>query len=142
MGSCYNSIVVKAPIDTVWSTVRDFHDLSWAKGVATKVDVVGDVKGDRAGAKRVLNDAFHETLLEVSEATHTVRYSIDDGPGPVAKDQVRNYIGTLKLFAVTMDYTTFVEWTSSYDSANPDAVGELCNPVYHALLQALKAHVE
>ena len=142
MGSCYNSIVVEAPIDTVWSTVRDFHDLSWAKGVATKVDVVGDVKGDQAGAKRIINDAFHETLLEVNADTHTVRYIIDDGPGAVAKDQVKNYIGTLKLFTVTADGTTFVEWTSSYDSADPDAVGELCNPVYQALLQALKSHVE
>lgn len=142
MGSCYNTTVIAAPIDKVWSTVRDFHDLSWAKGVAEKVDVVGDKKGDQIGAKRVLNDAFAETLLELSDLNHTIQYSIDDGPGPVAKDQVKNYIGTVRLFAVTSDNTTFVEWASRYDSPDDKAVGELCDPIYVALLNALKAHCE
>ena len=140
MGECYNTITVNAPIDKVWQTVRNFHDLSWAKGVVEKTEVVGSLSGDQLGAQRVLNDAFHETLVTLSDLEHRVEYSIDDGPGPVAKDQVRNYIGHLSLFPVTADNTTFVEWTSTYDSPDSGAVGELCNPIYQALLGALRQH--
>ena len=48
-----------------------------------------------------------------------MRYSIDDGPGPLAKDQVENYVGILKLVPVTADDTTFAEWTSSSDEGRP-----------------------
>ena len=142
MGKCYNTIVVNAPIDEVWATVRDFHDLSWAKGVVEKTEVVGELKGNQVGAKRLLNDVFHETLRTLSDLRHLVEYSIDDGPGPVSKDQVRNYTGHVKLHEVTTDNTTFVEWTSNYDSPDSRAVGELCNPIYQALLQALKVHFD
>ncbi len=142
MGTCYNTLIVNAPIDKVWKTVRDFHDLSWAKGVAEKVEVVGEQKGDQIGAKRVLNDAFHETLLELSDLTHTVQYRIDDGPGPLSQDSVKNYIGTLRLYPVTSDNATFAEWSSRYDSPDDAAGGEFCNPIYVALLGALKAHCE
>lgn len=141
MGQCYNTIVVNAPVDRVWSTVRDFHDLSWAKGVIESLEVVGDKKGDQIGARRLLNGAFHETLLELSDIEHRIQYRIDDGPGPIAKDAVRNYIGTLRLLPVTSDDRTFVEWTSRYDSPDSAAVGEFCNPIYQAFLKALKTHL-
>ena len=141
MGKCYNTITVKAPIDKVWKAVRNFHDLSWAKGVIEKVDAVGNIKGDQIGAKRVLNDAFHETLLELNNAEHRIEYRIDDGPGPVSKDTVKNYIGSVKLTPGEADNTTFVEWSSRYESAQDAAVGEFCNPIYQALLKALDSHV-
>ena len=140
MGKCYNTIVVNAPVEKVWSTVRDFHDLSWAKGVVEKTEIVGELKGDQVGAKRILNDAFHETLRTLSDLNYLVEYSIEDGPGPVAKDQVRNYTGHVQLYSVTADNSTFVEWTSKYDSPDNAAVSELCDPIYVALLQALRAH--
>ena len=140
MGSCYNSVVINAPCDKVWESIRNFHDMSWAFGVITKTDAVGDTPGDRVGAKRVLNDLFHETLLSVDAQQKTFSYQIDDGPGPVASDAVQNYIGTVRLLPVTADDTTFVEWTSSYESPDNAAVGELCNPIYQALLQALHKH--
>ena len=140
MGQCYNTITVSAPIDTVWKAVRDFHNLSWAQGVVEKVDVVGELAGNQIGAKRIINGVFYETLVTLSELDHVVEYSIDDGPGPVAKDQVRNYIGHLRLYPITAENTTFVEWTSTYDSPDSAAVGELCNPIYQALLEALRTH--
>ena len=60
---CYNSIVINKPADEVWKAFKDFHDLSWAKNVITKVDKVGGKSLNEIGAKRILNDAFHETLL-------------------------------------------------------------------------------
>jgi hypothetical protein len=141
MGKCVNSVVVNAPVDKVWAAIRNFHDLSWATGVVEKCEVVGELGGDQIGAKRVLNDAFHETLHGLNDLDHTIQYSIDDGPGPVAKDAIRNYVGHVQLSPITTNDTTYVLWTSSYDSPNDSAVGELCNPVYQALLNALAKHL-
>ncbi len=141
MGKCHNSIVVAAPIDKVWATIRNFHELGWATGVIEKTDVVGDLAGDQIGTQRVLNDAFHETLRGLDDVNYTIQYTIDDGPGPVAKAEVSSYVGTVQLHAVTTDNTTLVVWTSEYTSNNDSAVGELCNPVYKGLLGALQSHL-
>jgi len=39
---CYNSIVIDAPAEKVWDVLRNFHELSWARNVITKVEIVGD----------------------------------------------------------------------------------------------------
>lgn len=140
MGQCYNSTVINADCESVWNTLRDFHQLDWAAGVVNKVEVVGSAGGTDVGARRVLNDAFHETLMTLDDQARTLSYSIDDGPGPVASDAVDNYVGTVRVTPVTDSDQTFVEWSSSYDSPNDTAVGELCNPIYRALLGALGKH--
>ncbi|MGB0911698.1 MAG: SRPBCC family protein [Nitrospirales bacterium] len=140
MGKCYNSVVVNAPCEQVWETLRQFHDLSWAVGVVTSVDKVGELEGDQVGAKRIFNGIFHETLVSLDENERTFIYSIDDGPGPVVKGAVSNYLGAARVLPITENNTTFVEWQSTYDSPDAAAVGELCNPIYQALLNALKKH--
>ncbi len=141
MGHCYNSTVVDSSIENTWATMQDFHDMSWAEGVVTSAERIGDIPGTEIGAQRVLNGVFHETLQSVDGANYTFSYSIDDGPGPVASDVVDDYIGTVKLHPVTDTNQTLVVWTSSYKSNQEDAVAELCNPIYRALLAALKAHL-
>ncbi|MCU7892380.1 MAG: SRPBCC family protein [Candidatus Thiodiazotropha sp. (ex Ustalcina ferruginea)] len=64
MPSTDQSIVVNAPIAEVWKRFSNFHDLSWAKKVINKNLKVGYRDGDCVGAKRILNDVFHETLVE------------------------------------------------------------------------------
>jgi hypothetical protein len=142
MGRCVNSVVVGAPADAVWTVLRNFHQMDWAKGVVERVDVVGDRAGDQVGARRVLNGVFHETLLGIDDEERIIHYSIDDGPGPVSREMVRNYRGRVEAFPVTATGQTFVRWTSRYDSAHDDAVGELCNPIYQALLGALQRHFQ
>ncbi len=141
MGQCYNSTVVDSAIEETWAVIRNFYELGWATGVVTKMEKVGDVDGDTPGARRILNDAFHETLRSIDDETYAFSYSIDNGPGPVATDVVSNYLGTVSLHAVTDSGQTFVVWTSSYESDQNDAVAELCNPIYQALLSALKSSV-
>ncbi len=141
MGHCYNSTVVDAQIDKTWETMRNFHELGWASPVVESVDKVGDIGGDQPGARRVLNGVFHETLISLDDGARSFSYSIDDGPGAVAKDAVSNYIGAVQLHPVTDTGQTLVVWTSSYDSDDSEAVGELCNPIYRALLAQLKAHL-
>ena len=141
MGSCYNSIVVDMPRERVWETIKDFHDLAWAEPVITTLEVVGDKTGSEIGAQRLLNDTFLETLVSVSEEDFTFSYSIDDGPDPLGKDAALGYVGTVRLLPVTDSGATFVEWSSSYRSDAGQGVSDFCNPVYVALLGALKSHL-
>ena len=141
MPSTYQSIIVNAPLDQVWDTVNDFHDLSWAPNVIEKCEAEGDASGTEPGAKRILNEAFHETQIEWNEEDHRIRYSIDDGPSPVSKDEVSNYIGQLRLLPVTENNVTFVEWSSSWNASSEDAV-DFCHNIYVNLLSDLAAKFE
>jgi len=130
------STVVNAPIADVWSRFSNFHDLSWASNVLSQVDKVGDIDGGSPGAKRILNGAFHETLIEISNEGYSLKYSIDDGPCPVSKEEVDNYVGVVKLSDSGDGNGTLVEWTSSWNSSVDDAV-EFCHGIYVALLAEL-----
>lgn len=141
MPQCYQSIVVKAPVEKVWNTLKNFHDMAWASGVIDTCAAVGEKAGTEVGAKRILNGVFHETLLECNESEHIIRYSIDDGPSPVSPDDVNNYIGQIRLCPVTLDQATFVEWRSSWESASEDA-RDFCHQIYVALLKALAQQVQ
>ncbi|NOX98301.1 MAG: SRPBCC family protein [Verrucomicrobia bacterium] len=136
----YQSTVVKASLGDVWDRISNFHDLSWAPEVITKCEKIGDAGGGEVGAKRVLNDAFHETVTRVDAGEHVIEYSIDDGPSPVSANDVSNYLGVIKLKPVTMGDgdSTFVEWSSSWDSDSDDAV-DFCHGIYVALLNGLRA---
>jgi len=59
--------------------------MSRAQGVIDKCAPVGELKANQIGAKRLLNDAFHETLLELSEVDRTIKYRIDDGPSVIPR---------------------------------------------------------
>ena len=142
MGKCYNSIVVNAPIEKVWNTIKNFHDMSWGSMIITKVEVVGKKGGMDVGAKRILNDAFHETLVHLDENDFTFSYSIDDGLEPVSKESVSNYIGVVKLYPITDSNNTFVEWRSIYESTKSSAVNDFCNPLYANLLASLKSNLD
>ena len=137
---CYNSAVINASSDKVFSLLKNFHDLSWSKNVVSKVDKIGDKRHYEVGAKRILNDAFHETLRSINNDKKTFTYSIDDGPGPVSKDNVSGYIGEVSVIPITEDDSSVVVWTSKWASDKDGGVADFCNPIYHALLQDLKNH--
>ncbi len=136
--TCYNSIVVNASIESVWNKIRDFHRLDWGSPVVTSVTAVGDIPGDQVGARRVLNGAFEETLIEYDQQEYRFAYRIDDGPEPISKESVSDYIGAMRLLPVTASGKTFVEWTSTFQSNDPDLVTGFCNPIYAAILESLK----
>lgn len=134
MPSTYQSNIINAPIEKVWQTIRNFHDLSsCAPNVVSSCESVGDTAGTEVGAKRVLNGAFHETLKEIDDGAHLIRYSIDDGPDPVSPAIVSNYTGEIKLTPVTMQDTTLIEWSSSWDSDEDEAVS-FCHNIYVAIM--------
>ena len=139
MGTTNQDIEINASVDTVWNAIRDFHDMGWAPNVVTSVDKVGDAAGTEPGAGRVLNGAFHETLQTMDEDAKTFSYSIDDGPSPVSKDDVSNYIGRVAVAAAGEG--TRVEWTSSWEQ-NDEAAHDFCQGIYVALLGDMKASLE
>ena len=134
---CYNSTVVNAPVDTVWTALRNFHDMSSFPNVIESCEAIGDTPGTQIGAKRILNGVFHETLRGLDDHARVVRYSIDDGPEAASKDNVTGYIGEIRVFPISADDATFVLWTSSWESSG-GGVAEFCDPIYRALLEDLK----
>ncbi|WP_404362870.1 SRPBCC family protein [Marinobacter sp.] len=142
MGKTYQSVVINAPAEKVWSTLRDFHDLSWAPNIISSVEAVGDRKGDEPGAKRILNEAFHETLTDIDDQEYSISYSIDDGPSPVSRDEVSDYTGRVLVRPVTEgEGGTFVEWYSSWQGKDKEAA-EFCHGIYANLLGELKKTLE
>lgn len=136
---CYNTKIIDAPIAKVWAAIRDFHDLSWAKGVVETCENVGDVPGTQLGARRSLKGAFTETLVALDDQTRVIKYSIDAGPGPLEK--VQGYVGCIRLLEHTDGDQTFVEWSSTWSDSN-GGVKEFCDPVYKGALEALAANVK
>lgn len=141
MGSTFQEIEINSPVDAVWQTIRNFHDLSWAPNVITSIDAVGDKAGDEPGAGRVLNGAFHETLQSIDDEARTFTYSIDDGPSPVSSDDVSNYIGKVVVEPAGSADATRVEWTSTWEQ-NDEPVHEFCHAIYVAILDDMKASLE
>lgn len=137
---CYNTAVINAPSDEVWSTLKNFHDMSWAKNVITQLDKVGEKASHEVGAKRILNGGIPETLLSIDDGAKSLTYSIDDGPEAISKDNLEGYVGSITVYSVTDDNTSFVLWTSKWESDKNGGVADFCNPIYRALLQDLKGH--
>ena len=130
------SIDINAPISDIWNKLNDFHHFSWAPNVITKIEKVGPADGNQIGARRVLNDLFHETLIELDNNNYFMKYSIDDGPSPISKNDVSNYFGMIKLSTTDDPTHTYVSWSSSWESNSDEAVG-FCHNIYVALLNDL-----
>jgi len=111
-----------------------------APNVVTGVEVVGETPGDQVGAVRVLNGVFRETLKEVDAESRTFSYSIDDGPSPISKDDVSNYVGKVEV-QENSEGGTLVEWSSSWEQ-NDEPAYEFCHGIYLALLDDMKKSLE
>ena len=141
MGKCVHSAVINAPVDQVWQTLRNFHDLSWTKAIES-LEVIGDAKSDQVGAKRCLNGAIHETLVALDDVDHELRYQITDGPSPISKDDLAFYYGTVTVLPVTDQNASYVSWITHFESKNDSVTQDFCDPFYIAFLSHLKAHFD
>jgi uncharacterized protein YndB with AHSA1/START domain len=143
MARVHASSVIDAPIEQVWSRIRDFDGLpNWHPGIA-KSNVEGGKPSDRVGCVRVLtlqNGAvIREQLLEMSDLGHHYSYSILESPLPVA-----NYRGTLRLRRITDGNRTFAEWSASFDANPAEKQAEtedfISNGVFQGGFDALNKH--
>ena len=119
MARAYASIVLKAPVETVWSLVRDFNGMpSWAPAVA-RSKIEGGLDSDVVGCVRSLytRDGAHvrERLLTLDDASHSFAYNFEKPAFPV-----NNYIATVRLYPVTRTDGTFAEWEATFDEAAGD----------------------
>lgn len=139
--SCYNSIIVNASADDVWSKLRDFNDMSWAAGIIESTESINGRDGTEVGASRRLNGAINETLVAFDEDAKSFSYSIDDGPDVLSKDQVSGYLGSVRVSPVTASGQSFVEWEARWQSANGD-VKSFCDPLYVGMLGLLASRFD
>lgn len=67
-------------------------------------------------------------------------YSLDDGPGPVARGAVSDFLGKVQVIGMTVpdSASCAVIWTSTWGTGT--GVGEFCDPIYRALLGDMQAH--
>jgi uncharacterized protein YndB with AHSA1/START domain len=119
MARAYASIILKAPVETVWSLVRDFNALpKWAPAIA-KSKIESGLDSDVVGCVRSFytKDGTHirERLLTLDDANYTFTYNFEKPAFPV-----RNYIATLRLYPVTHSDETFAEWGATFDEGPGD----------------------
>ena len=109
MARAYACIILKAPVETVWTIVRDFNGLpKWAPAIA-KSKIEGGLDADVVGCVRSFHthDGGHvrERLLMLDDARRCFTYNFEKPAFPV-----RNYVATLRLYPVTHTDQTFAEW--------------------------------
>lgn len=119
MARAYASIILKAPVETVWPIVRDFNGLpDWAPAIA-RSKIENGLDADVVGCVRSFHthDGTHirERLLSLDDARYTFTYNFEKPAFPV-----RNYIATLRLHPVTHGDATFAEWEATFDEAPGD----------------------
>ncbi len=114
----FRSMIIKAPIDMVWTAVRDFDAVSnW--NPAVKKASLENGAPTATGTIRRLDIAdgsvFRETLLAHSDRDHLYTYDILDCPLPVA-----GYISTHRFIPITHTSETLSIWESWFDCAEAD----------------------
>jgi mxaD protein len=143
------TVEVKAPLEKVWATVRDFDSLhKWHPGIASD-ELVSGANG-KSGSVRKLTikdgPAFTERLLGYDEAHHSYHYMIVESPLPVA-----HYSSTISVRPGHGGMTKVI-WSGSFKRKNPSdnppeaesdaGVTKLIKGVYRGGLDNLKKMLE
>ncbi|MBS3649854.1 SRPBCC family protein [Pseudaminobacter sp. 19-2017] len=109
------SSVIDAPVENVWSAIRDYNGLpSWhPRMVESHIE---DGKGaSEIGCVRNFKVAtgatIRERLLDFSDENFLVSYSIIETPQPIS-----NHSATLQLRRLTDGNRTYAEWTATFDA--------------------------
>ena len=137
------STVIDAPIERVWSVLRDFnsHD-QWHDVVATS-RIEGAEKSDQVGCIRsfTLKDGnrIREQLLSLDDSQHKSTYCIVEATVPLQR-----YVAAITLKPVTDGNRTFWHWESTF-ATPPGMERELhdmvAQGVYEAGFDNLRRHL-
>jgi uncharacterized protein YndB with AHSA1/START domain len=139
MARAYASIVIDAPVETVWNRLRDFNGLpKWHPAIASS-EIEERRDADAVGCVRSfhLKDGTHvrERLLALDDARRSFSYNFEKPAFPV-----ENYMATVRAMPVTASDGTFVEWEARFDEAPADKgkyVDIVSNAVFAEGLKAL-----
>ena len=125
MASVLVTSIIRAPIDRVWSAIRDFNALpDWHPFVsASRIEeslpsaTIGCVRNFQL---QETGETIRERLLALSDADHSCTYSILDAPMPVS-----NYVATFQLLPITTTNETLGQWQASFevpDDEHPETI--------------------
>jgi hypothetical protein len=142
MTKVFVSAVVDAPIERVWSKVRDFNGLPQWHPRFSRSHIEDGLPSDRIGCVRNFDIAggggtIRERLLTLSDLDHTFTYCILTSPLPV-----ESYVATLKLFPVTVGNKTLGVWTAEFRVTNgkeADVVEAVGNGTFAKAFEVLNA---
>ena len=139
------TVDIAAPVDKVWSTVKDFDSLNkWHPGFARDEIVKGDNNKPGAVRKLTIKDgpSFTEELLSFDPVKHVYRYRIIESPLPV-----RDYVSHISV-KPGPNGGSHVTWTGTFkrksnsdnppEAENDTAATKLITGVYEGGLANLK----
>ena len=113
MARVERSTIVNAPIERVWTVLRDFNGHDRWHPIVTESRIEAGRGGDMVGAVRRfrLKDGseLREQLLSLSDRDHAFRYCLLDTPIPLF-----NYVAHVILKRVTDRDRTFWRWWSTF----------------------------
>jgi NADPH:quinone reductase len=128
------STIIDAPIDHVWSILRDFngHD-RWHPAIASSeieggepVDAIGSVRDFKLGD----GSRLREQLLALSDDQTTLTYCLLEAPLPLM-----GYVATIRLKPVTDGERTYWEWHCEFNPP-PERREELTRLVSEQIYRA------
>lgn len=120
MTKIFVSAVIDAPVEKVWTKVRDFNNLPEWHPKFSRSHIEGGQPSDRIGCVRNFDIAggggtIRERLLELSDVEYSFRYCILSSPLPV-----ENYVAQLNLYPVTVGNKTVGIWTAEFEVTDGD----------------------
>jgi NADPH:quinone reductase-like Zn-dependent oxidoreductase len=128
------STVIDAPIERVWSVLRDFNSHDRWHEVVDASRIEGGERSDQVGCIRsfTLKDGnrIREQLLALSDSEHRSTYCIVESSVPLQR-----YVATVTLKPVTDGDRTFWHWESTF-STPPGREQELRDMVAHEVYEA------
>lgn len=122
MAKAYASTIIKAPVEAIWSIVRDFNALPLWNPAVTDSEIEDGLASDVVGCVRSfhLGDGTHvrERLLSLDDSRYCFTYNFETPAFPV-----ENYVAGMELIPVTNGDHTFVQWWADFDE-KPDDKGK------------------
>jgi hypothetical protein len=107
------STIIDAPVDRLWSVLRDFNGHDRWHPIVARSEIERSYSSDRVGCIRrfVLRDGneLREQLLTLSDLEMTFSYCLLDTPIPLF-----NYVAHVRLLPVTDGNRSFWHWESRF----------------------------
>ena len=139
----YVSDVIEAPIEKVWSLIRDFNGMPKWHPFIRDSEIEAGLASDAVGCVRSFHLAngghLREQLLSLSDRDHECVYCILDSPLPVT-----GYVAGYRLLAVTEGQRTFIDWWAEFEVSAADhdkVVDQVRNGTFRRAFQAISDHL-
>lgn len=144
-----HTVVIQAPVETVWSAAKDFDGLAKWHPALEKDEIVKGTNNE-PGAVRSLSlkggGTIQEKLLAFNDQSHSFKYKMLESPLPVT-----GYVSTFTVKAGKGN-TASVTWAGTFKRKNPaenppddqtdDAAKKVIAGIYSSGLANLKKQVE